>query len=75
MPGYTKNLSTLENLISYSADWSSWMGWQHPGENGQWPHLDQLYANPNIDFVSFDNYMPLTDWTTGDRRSRRANWS
>ncbi len=62
--GYAKSLSTLENLITYSADWSSWMGWQHPGENGQWPHLDQLRANPNIDFVSFDNYLPLTDWTT-----------
>ncbi len=62
--GYVKSLSTLENLITYSADWSSWMGWPHPGENGQWPHLDQLRANPNIDFVSFDNYLPLTDWTT-----------
>ena len=67
--GFAKNLTTLENLITYSADWSSWMGWQHTGANGQWPHLDQLWANPNIDFVSFDNYMPLTDWTTGIRRS------
>jgi hypothetical protein len=64
--GYTKSLSDLENLIAYSADWSSWMGWQHAGEDGQWPHLDQLYANPNIDYVSFDNYLPLTDWTTAD---------
>jgi hypothetical protein len=63
--GYTKNTTTLENLICYSADWSSWMGWQHSDENGQWPHLDQLWANSSIDFVSFDNYMPLTDWTTG----------
>ena len=62
--GYTKDLSTFKNLITYSSDWSSWMGWQHPGENGQWPHLDQLRANSNIDFVSFDNYLPLTDWTT-----------
>ena len=64
--GHTKETATLENLITYSADWSNWMGWQHPGEDGQWPHLDQLYANPNIDFVSFDNYLPLTDWTTAD---------
>ena len=50
--GYTKDLSTLSKTsITYSPDWSSWMGWQHPGENGQWPHLDQLRANPNIDFV------------------------
>jgi uncharacterized protein (TIGR02217 family) len=70
-----KNLSSLENLITYSADWSSWMGWQHAGANGQWPHLDQLWANPNIDFVSFDNYMPLTDWTTGSGGLDAANWN
>ncbi len=64
--GYTKNLSTLQNLITYSADWSSWMGYQHPGANGQWPHLDSLWASSNIDIVCFDNYLPLTDWTTGN---------
>ena len=40
------------------------MGFQHPGENGQWPHLDQLWAHANIDLVCFDNYLPLSDWTT-----------
>ena len=40
----TKDTVNLHNLIAYSADWSVWMGYQHPGENGQWPHLDQLYA-------------------------------
>jgi hypothetical protein len=72
--GFTKNFTTLENLITYSADWSSWMGWQHVGANGQWPHLDQLWANPNIDFVSFDNYMPLSDWTTGSGGLDATNW-
>jgi len=68
--GFTKNATTFENLVTYSPDWSSWMGWQHttgPGGStigGQWPHLDSLYANPNIDFVSYDNYLPLTDMTT-----------
>ena len=62
--GLTKDTSGLHNLIAYSADWSDWMGFQHPGENGQWPHLDQLYGHSNIDLVSFDNYLPLSDWTT-----------
>jgi hypothetical protein len=62
----TKDLTGLHNLISYSADWSDWMGFQHPSENGQWPHLDQLYGHDNIDLVCFDNYLPLSDWTTGD---------
>jgi len=71
--GFTKDLAGLHNLISYAADWSDWMGWQHPRANpalpvadGQWPHLDQLWAHSNIDLVCFDNYMPLSDWTTGD---------
>jgi hypothetical protein len=72
--GLTRNLSTLANLIAYSADWSSWMGYQHAGENGQWPHLDSLYASPAIDFVSFDNYLPLSDWTTGTGGLDAANW-
>ena len=67
----TKNLATLKNLVAYSADWSDWMGFQHPGENGQWPHLDALWAAVDIDLVGFDNYLPLSDWTTGERRSRR----
>jgi uncharacterized protein (TIGR02217 family) len=72
--GLTKDSTNLHNLIAYSADWSVWMGYQHPGENGQWPHLDQLYASPNIDLVSFDNYLPLTDWTTGDGGLDAQNW-
>jgi hypothetical protein len=72
--GLTKNLSALENLVAYSADWSSWMGFQHPGENGQWPHLDSLWAHANVDFVCFDNYLPLSDWTTGDNGLDIANW-
>jgi hypothetical protein len=71
--GFTKDTVNLHNLISYAADWSDWMGWQHPGASpalpvadGQWPHLDQLWAHSNIDLVCFDNYMPLSDWTTGN---------
>jgi uncharacterized protein (TIGR02217 family) len=72
--GYTRDLANLHNLIAYSADWSVWMGYQHPGENGQWPHLDQLYGHGNIDVVSFDNYLPLSDWTTGDGGLDAHNW-
>jgi uncharacterized protein (TIGR02217 family) len=72
--GYTKDTVNLHNLVSYSADWSDWMGFQHAGENGQWPHLDQLYAHGNIDLVCFDNYIPLTDWTTGDGGLDAQNW-
>jgi len=72
--GYTKSLSTQSNLIAYSADWSDWMGYQHAGENGQWPHLDSLYASANIDFAAFDNYLPLSDWTTANGGLDAENW-
>ncbi len=72
--GLPKNLTTWKNLIAYSPDWSSWNGWQHSGANGQWPHLDSLFASPNIDVVSFDNYLPLSDWTTGTGGLDCANW-
>jgi uncharacterized protein (TIGR02217 family) len=70
----TKDTANLHNLITYSPDWSVWMGYQYPGENGQWPHLDQLYAHDNIDLVSFDNYLPLSDWTTADGGLDAQNW-
>ena len=28
-------------------------------------HLDPLWADPDIDFVGIDNYMPLSDWRDG----------
>ena len=73
--GLTKNLSAYKNLIAYSPDWSSWNGWQHADANGQWPHLDSLFASPNIDLVSFDNYLPLSDWTLDDGGLDCFNWN
>jgi hypothetical protein len=72
--GFAKDSVTLTNLIAYSADWSDWMGFQHPGDKGQWPHLDSLWANANIDIVGFDNYLPLSDWTTGGGGLDVVNW-
>jgi len=73
--GLAKNTVTKKNLVTYAADWSDWMGFQHPGEGGQWPHLDQLYGHANIDLVAIDNYMPLSDWTTGDGGLDALYWS
>jgi hypothetical protein len=74
--GFTKDTSGLHNLVSYAADWSDWMGYSHAGSNpaspnGQWPHLDQLWAHNNIDLVAFDNYLPLR-LDDRHRRSRRS---
>lgn len=51
--------------ISYAADWSEYHGHQPVGTGDKYFHLDPLWADPNIDFVGIDNYMPLSDWRDG----------
>lgn len=51
--------------VGYAADWSEYFGYQ-PGTGERFFHLDPLWADPNIDFVGIDNYMPLSDWREGE---------
>ncbi|AOZ69272.1 host specificity protein [Rhodobacter xanthinilyticus] len=51
--------------VGYAADWSEYFGYQ-TGEGDRYFHLDPLWADPNIDFVGIDNYMPLSDWRAGE---------
>ncbi|HBD91447.1 MAG TPA: host specificity protein, partial [Gemmobacter sp.] len=53
-----------ETRISYAADWSEYFGYHVEGD--VYFHLDALWADPNIDFVGIDNYMPLSDWREGE---------
>ncbi|MEL6236331.1 MAG: glycoside hydrolase/phage tail family protein, partial [Pseudomonadota bacterium] len=49
--------------ISYAADWSEYFSHQPSDGSGDvYHHLDPLWADPAIDFVGIDNYMPLSDW-------------
>ena len=50
--------------ISYAADWSEYFGYQSP-QGDRYFHLDPLWADPNINFIGIDNYMPLADWRDG----------
>ncbi len=52
--------------IGYAADWSEYFGY-HPadGSGDVYFHLDPLWADPQIDFIGIDNYMPLSDWRDG----------
>ena len=52
--------------ISYAADWSEYFGYHPEGENNLYYHLDPLWADPAIDFIGIDNYMPLADWRDTD---------
>jgi len=53
-----------EVKISYAADWSEYFGYLSP-EGDRHFHLDPFWADPNVDFVGIDNYMPLSDWRDG----------
>lgn len=59
--------------ISYAADWSEYHGYQPPGTGDKLFHLDPLWADPQIDFIGIDNYMPLSDWRDGDAHAD-ADW-
>ena len=49
--------------ISYAADWTEYFGYHSDGN--VYFHLDPLWADPAIDFIGIDNYMPLSDWREG----------
>ncbi len=52
--------------IGYPADWLEYFGHQRGDGSGDvFFHLDPLWADPEIDFVGVDNYMPLSDWRDG----------
>ncbi|MFN3576341.1 MAG: glycoside hydrolase TIM-barrel-like domain-containing protein, partial [Tabrizicola sp.] len=52
--------------IGYAADWSEYFRHQPGDGSGDvFFHLDPLWADPEIDFVGIDNYMPLSDWRDG----------
>ncbi|MBJ3764421.1 glycoside hydrolase/phage tail family protein [Maribius pontilimi] len=52
--------------IGYAADWSEYFGHQPGDGSGDvFFYLDPLWADPEIDFIGIDNYMPLSDWRDG----------
>ncbi|WP_395664562.1 glycoside hydrolase TIM-barrel-like domain-containing protein [Methylocella sp.] len=74
--GLARDTGALRNLVSYAADWSSWTGAGHADDAGFWPHLDALWGDANVDLVCFDNYLPLSDWTTEASGGQDAlDWS
>lgn len=52
--------------ITYAADWSEYHGHQPEGTADKRFHLDPLWADPAIDVIAIDNYMPLSDWRDGE---------
>ena len=58
--------------IGYAADWSEYFGYQTPEGDLRY-HLDPLWADPAIDFIGIDNYLPLSDWRDGQDHAD-AHW-
>ncbi|WP_417587526.1 baseplate multidomain protein megatron [Pararhodobacter oceanensis] len=54
-----------EVKLTYAADWSEYAGYDAGGGN-RYFHLDPLWADPDLDAIGIDNYMPLADWRDGD---------
>ncbi|MEL6645102.1 MAG: glycoside hydrolase/phage tail family protein [Pseudomonadota bacterium] len=53
--------------IGYAADWSEYFGYRpEDGSGDVYFHLDPLWADPAIDFIGIDNYVPLSDWRDGE---------
>ena len=58
--------------VSYAADWSEYSGYQPEGTGDKLFHLDPLWADPAVDFIGIDNYMPLSDWRDGETHADSA---
>ena len=52
--------------ISYAADWSEYKNHvPTDGSSDVYFNMDKIWANPDCDYVSIDNYMKLSDWRDG----------
>ena len=66
LAGEVRTILGASTLIGYAADWSEYFGYHaKDGSNSVWYNLDELWSDPEIDFVGIDNYMPLSDWRDG----------
>ncbi|MEL6809227.1 MAG: glycoside hydrolase/phage tail family protein, partial [Pseudomonadota bacterium] len=74
LAGEVRSILGPDTKISYAADWTEYFGYQpQDGSGDRYFHLDPLWADPNIDFIGIDNYMPLSDWRDGSDHAD-AEW-
>ena len=76
LAGDVRSILGASTDIGYAADWSEYFGHQPADGSGDvFFHLDPLWADPDVDFVGIDNYMPLSDWRDGcEHRDAEAGW-
>lgn len=71
-----KNILGENCEITYACDWSEFMPRNYSTSGGfnSIFHLDPLWADPNIDFIGIDNYLPLSDWRGSELAADDALW-
>ena len=76
LAGDVRSILGAGTEIGYAADWSEYFGHQpQDGSGDVFFHLDPLWADPDIDFIGIDNYMPLSDWRDGfEHLDATAGW-
>ncbi|MEO9631823.1 MAG: glycoside hydrolase/phage tail family protein [Sulfitobacter sp.] len=75
LAGEVRALLGSDAKISYAADWSEYFGYQpQDGSGDVYFHLDPLWADPQIDFIGIDNYMPLADWRDEEGHVDGEDW-
>lgn len=65
LAGEARRLLSPSCRLSYAADWTEYNGVQD-GQGEKIFHLDPLWADPEIDAVAIDFYIPLADQRPGD---------
>ncbi|MFS8181494.1 glycoside hydrolase TIM-barrel-like domain-containing protein [Pseudovibrio denitrificans] len=61
--GEVRSMLGANVKIGYAADWSEFHSYRpNDGSGDVFFHLDELWADEDIDFIGIDNYLPLTDW-------------
>lgn len=67
LAGEVRQILGPDTKIGYAADWSEYFGHQPGDGSGDvFFHLDDLWADDDIDFIGIDNYLPLSDWRHRD---------
>ena len=78
-PGVNAMVSLLEEVralfdaagltsveLSYAADWSEYMSHRPDDGSGDvYYNMDAIWGHADCDHVSFDNYLPISDWRDG----------
>lgn len=65
LAGDVRAILGAATTLTYAADWSEYAGYS-PAPGDKVFHLDPLWADPNIDCVALDWYIPLADQREDD---------